>query len=169
MLSLLRKQIFCIYFCKNLKFLKLKLFSKTGREQKGRKWKGEDEGKGGERKGIDGEGRGGIRRERNGRNEKKREEEGNGRERNGEFLVLKGCMNISCEEDMSTFMEYNGVEWPTHPGVVDAGEAGLWLVEHQEGGQVGGVGGHDYHGEAGPHHPQHPRREAPRRSLPCRS
>ena len=46
-----------------------------------------------------------------------------------------------------------------YPGIVDPGETGLRLVEHKEGGQVGGVGGHDDHGEAGPHHPQDARRK----------
>ena len=52
-----------------------------------------------------------------------------------------------------------------HPGVVDAREAGLGLVEDEEGGEVGGVRGHDDHGEAGPHHAQHTGGETAWRSL----
>lgn len=48
-----------------------------------------------------------------------------------------------------------------HPGVVDAGDALLRPVQHQEGRQVGGVGGHDDHGETGPHHAQDARGKAP--------
>lgn len=44
----------------------------------------------------------------------------------------------------------------THPGVVDASDALLRPVQHQEGRQVGGVRRYDDHGEPGPHHPQDP-------------
>lgn len=50
----------------------------------------------------------------------------------------------------------------SHPGIVDADERRLRLVEHEEGGQVGGVRGHDDHGEARPHHAQDAGRKAPR-------
>ena len=52
-----------------------------------------------------------------------------------------------------------------YPGVIDARQAGLGLVEDEEGGEVGGVRGHDDHREPGPHHAQHPGGEAARRAL----
>jgi hypothetical protein len=52
-----------------------------------------------------------------------------------------------------------------YPGIVDACEACLRLVEDEEGGEVGGVGGHDDHGEARPHHAQHAGGKAAGRSL----
>jgi len=52
----------------------------------------------------------------------------------------------------------------SHPGIVDARQAGLRLVQHEEGRQVGRVGGDDDHGEAGPHHAQDARAEAPGRA-----
>ena len=64
-----------------------------------------------------------------------------------------------------TNTRYTSVSARAHPGVIDAREAGLGLVEDEEGGEVGGVRGHDDHGEAGPHHPEHPGGETSRRAL----
>ena len=44
-----------------------------------------------------------------------------------------------------------------YPGVIDASDALLRPVQHQEGCQIGSIGSHDYHGEACPHHTQNPR------------
>lgn len=42
----------------------------------------------------------------------------------------------------------------TYPRVIDAGDAFLRPIQHQEGSQVGSVGCYNYHSEAGPHHSQ---------------
>ena len=56
-------------------------------------------------------------------------------------------------------MIHNGL-LRAHPRVIDTSEAGLRLVEDEEGGEVGGVRGHDDHGEPGPDHAQHSGGEA---------
>jgi hypothetical protein len=47
-----------------------------------------------------------------------------------------------------------------YPWIVYSRERRLWLVEDEEGGQVGGVGGDNDHSEAGPHHPKDARGKA---------
>lgn len=42
----------------------------------------------------------------------------------------------------------------THPWVIDAGDALLRPVQHQEGCQVGSIRSHNDHGKSGPHHTQ---------------
>ena len=54
----------------------------------------------------------------------------------------------------------------TDPRIVDPCETGLWFVEDEEGGEVGGVRGDDDHGEPCPHHTQHTGRETAGRTLP---
>ena len=61
-------------------------------------------------------------------------------------------------------MTHNGL-LRAHPRVIDSSEAGLRLVEDEEGGEVGGVRGYDDHCEACPHHAQHPGGEASWRAL----
>ena len=52
-----------------------------------------------------------------------------------------------------------------YPWIVDAREAGLRLVEDEEGCQVGSVRGDDDHGESSPDHSEDPCGEGPRRAL----
>lgn len=40
----------------------------------------------------------------------------------------------------------------THPWVIDAGDALLRPVQHQEGSQIGSIGSHNDHSKTGPHH-----------------
>lgn len=42
----------------------------------------------------------------------------------------------------------------THPWVIDAGDALLRPVQHQESSQVGSIRSYNDHGKAGPHHTQ---------------
>lgn len=53
----------------------------------------------------------------------------------------------------------------THPRVIDAGDALLRPVQHQEGSQVSSVGSHNDHSESSPDHSQNSCREAARRTF----
>ena len=53
----------------------------------------------------------------------------------------------------------------SYPRIIYPTEAGLRLVKHQEGREVGSVGSHDNHGKASPHHSQHSRWETSGCSL----
>lgn len=68
------------------------------------------------------------------------------------------------------FLAHNTPSWARpYPWVIDACDALLRPVQHQEGCQVGSIGGHNDHGKASPHHAQDACREASRGTCGHRS